>query len=99
MALSNYVREQLAFAMGDRAAAKELADGIDTDGAVTLGTRCKRVIQSMCAALSEALGTRKVERYDFPSHVLEQMRAAYALGEPQSVTPQPKEGDRLCSRD
>lgn len=54
MALSTYVREQLSFAMGDRQAADELADGIDTDGNVTLGTRCKRVIRAMFLSRHEA---------------------------------------------
>lgn len=47
MALANYVREQMAFAMGDRAAADEVCDGIDTDGNVTLSSRTKRVIRAM----------------------------------------------------
>lgn len=47
MALANYVREQLSFAMGDRQAADEVCDGIDTDGNVTLSSRTKRVVRAM----------------------------------------------------
>ena len=47
MALANYVREQMSFAMGDRQAADEVCDGIDTDGNVTLSSRTKRIIRAM----------------------------------------------------
>lgn len=47
MALANYVREQMSFAMGNRQAADEVCDGIDTDGNVTLSARTKRVCRSM----------------------------------------------------
>lgn len=47
MALANYVREQLSFAMGNRQAADEVCDGIDTGGNVTLSSRTKRVIWAM----------------------------------------------------
>lgn len=47
MALANYVREQMSFAMGDRQAADEVCDGIDTDGNVTLSSRTKSVIRRM----------------------------------------------------
>ena len=47
MAVANYVREQMSFAMGDRKAADEVCDGIDTDGNVVLGSRTKRIIRAM----------------------------------------------------
>jgi hypothetical protein len=47
MAVANYVREQMSFAMGDRAAADEVCDGIDTDGNVVLSGRTKTTIRAM----------------------------------------------------
>ncbi len=49
MALANYVREQMSFAMGNRQAADEVCDLIDTDGVGTLSRRTKYVLRSTFA--------------------------------------------------
>lgn len=54
MALSNYVRERLSFGFGDRAAADEVADLIDTDGGGALSTRTKRVIRSAFCNMADS---------------------------------------------
>ena len=54
MALSTYARTQLAFGMADRAAAKEVADLIDTAAAGTLGARAKATLRACFASLPHA---------------------------------------------
>lgn len=54
MALHNFVRQQLGFAIGDRGIGKEVADLIDTHAAGTLSQRAKRTLRSLFCSRADA---------------------------------------------
>lgn len=54
MPLPTYVREQMAFATGQRQVAKEVCDLIDTDGVGTLSQRTKYCLRSTFANAADA---------------------------------------------
>jgi hypothetical protein len=54
MAIGTRTREVMAFSMGDRAAAVEVANLIDSHGAGTLSVRTKNVLRAFFGSLADA---------------------------------------------
>lgn len=56
MALGNFVRQQMGFAIGDRGISKEVADLIDTHASGTLSARAKRTLRAFFGSRADAAG-------------------------------------------